>query len=120
MELLTIKKLKVFNKLKKIKHYRDFINKIDKDLELKLLSCHQNSNNKNLDGHSQKPLAPLVQALEGAKIPFDRIIRTPGSEREAPMIYLKVKTYNIISVYNAIEEAGFTVHVPEDQPQGDD
>lgn len=60
-------------------------------------------------------LTPLVQALEEYNIPFNRIIRTDGLGKEPPMIYLKVKTYNIISVHNAIEQAGFTVHVPEDE-----
>lgn len=60
-------------------------------------------------------LTPLVQALEELKVPFNRVIRTDGSGREPPMIYLKVKTYNIISVHSAIEKAGFSVHMPEEQ-----
>jgi acetoin utilization protein AcuB len=60
-------------------------------------------------------LTPLVQALEEYNIPFNRIIRTDGLGKEPPMIYLKVKTYNIISVHNAIEQAGFNVHVPKDE-----
>jgi acetoin utilization protein AcuB len=59
-------------------------------------------------------LTPLVQALDEFKIPFNRIIRTDGTGREPAMIYLKVKTYNIISVHSAIEQAGFKVHVPDD------
>lgn len=63
-------------------------------------------------------LTPLVQALEEYSIPFNRIIRTDGSGKEPAMIYLKVKTYNIISVHSAIEQAGFTVHIPDEQNDG--
>ena len=59
-------------------------------------------------------LTPLVQALEKAEIPFNRIIRTDGTGKEPSMIYLKVKTYNIISVHNALEDTGFKVHVHEE------
>ena len=60
-------------------------------------------------------LSGLVEALEEFRIPFSRIIRTDGTGNEPAMIYLKVKTYNIISVHSAIEKAGFKVHVPEEQ-----
>jgi acetoin utilization protein AcuB len=60
-------------------------------------------------------LTPLVETLENFKIPFNRIIRTDGSGKEPAMIYLQVRTYNIISVHKAIEQAGFKVHVPEDR-----
>lgn len=60
-------------------------------------------------------LSPLVQALEKDKILFNRVIRTDGSGKEPPMIYLQVRTYNIISVHRAIEKAGFAVHVDEAQ-----
>ncbi|MCL7487449.1 MAG: CBS domain-containing protein [Desulfobulbaceae bacterium] len=60
-------------------------------------------------------LTPLVETLENFKIPFNRIIRTDGSGKEPPMIYLQVRTYNIISVHKAVEQAGFRMHVPEDR-----
>lgn len=60
-------------------------------------------------------MSPLVQVLEKLKVPFNRIIRTDGTGKEPAMIYLKVKTYNIIAVHRAIEEAGFKVHVPDNQ-----
>ena len=56
-----------------------------------------------------QPLTPLVQALEESGIPFNRIILHEGMGDDPPMIYLKVKTYNIISCYSAIEQAGFAV-----------
>jgi len=59
-------------------------------------------------------LAPLILALDEFKIPFSRVIRTDGKGMEPPMIYLKVKTYNIIAVHTAIEKAGFRVHVPDE------
>lgn len=63
-------------------------------------------------------LTPLVHALEEINVPFTRLIRTDGTGREPAMIYLKVKTYNIISVHSAIEKAGFKVFVHEDQFDG--
>jgi acetoin utilization protein AcuB len=60
-------------------------------------------------------LTPLVLVLEEANIPFNRIIRTDGTGKDPAMIYLRVKTYNIISVHSALEQAGFKVHVPENQ-----
>lgn len=62
-----------------------------------------------------QPLSSLVQVLEENKIPFNRIIRTDGSGTEPPRIYLRVKTYNVIAVHHAIEEAGFKVHTPENE-----
>ncbi len=66
----------------------------------------------------EQSLSPLLRALEDFKIPFNRIIRTDGDGKEPAMIYLKVKTYNIISVHSAIEQAGFKVHVPRDSFEG--
>jgi len=60
-------------------------------------------------------LTRLVQTLEEHKIPFNRVIRTDGSGKEPAMIYVQVRTYNIISVHAAIEEAGFRVHVLDEQ-----
>ena len=60
-------------------------------------------------------LTPLVHALEEINVPFTRLIRTDGTGKEPAMIYLKVRTYNIISVHSAIEKAGFKVFVHEDQ-----
>jgi len=60
-------------------------------------------------------LTPLVHALEEINVPFTRLIRTDGTGKEPAMIYLKVKTYNILSVHSAIEKAGFKVFVHEDQ-----
>ena len=60
-------------------------------------------------------LTPLVHALEEINVPFTRLIRTDGTGKEPAMIYLKVKTYNIISVHSAIEKAGFKVFVHEEQ-----
>lgn len=60
-------------------------------------------------------MTPLVRVLEELNVPFNRIIRTDGTGKEPAMIYLKVKTYNIISVHSAIEKAGFKVHVPDGQ-----
>lgn len=62
-----------------------------------------------------QPLSSLVRVLEENKIPFNRIIRTDGSGKEPPRIYLRVKTYNVLAVHNAVEQAGFNVHVPEEQ-----
>jgi len=60
-------------------------------------------------------LTPLVHALEEINVPFTRLIKTDGTGKEPAMIYLKVRTYNIISVHSAIEKAGFKVFVDEDQ-----
>jgi len=59
-------------------------------------------------------LTPLVHALEEINVPFTRLIRTDGTGREPAMIYLKVRTYNIIAVHGAIEKAGFKVFVNDD------
>ena len=44
---------------------------------------------------------------------FTRLVRVEGSEKRKAMIYLRINTYNIRSVYKALEAEGFTVHVPE-------
>jgi acetoin utilization protein AcuB len=65
--------------------------------------------------YPDQSLTPLVHALEEINVPFTRLIRTDGTGKEPAMIYLKVRTYNIISVHSAIEKAGFKVFVHEDQ-----
>lgn len=70
-----------------------------------------------IDTNEANSLSRLVQALERKKIAFTRLIRSPGkgdnSSREPAIIYLRVNTFNLSAVHRIVEEAGFTVQVPD-------
>ncbi|MGV1098668.1 CBS domain-containing protein [Thiovibrio sp. JS02] len=56
----------------------------------------------------RKPLSRIAKVLEEHDIRFTRLIRTEGGEGKAEKIYLRVNTFNISAVHNALREAGFT------------
>ena len=66
------------------------------------------------DDGKGKPLTRIVHVLEEHDIRFTRLIRTSeGEEEDSPgKIYLRVHTYNISAVHNALKEAGFTTAIP--------
>ncbi len=61
---------------------------------------------------SSRSLNRLVKVLEETGVNFTRLIRTDGSGIEPAMIYLRINTFNVRSVYKTIEEVGFKVHHP--------
>ncbi|PIE59367.1 MAG: hypothetical protein CSA32_04435 [Desulfobulbus propionicus] len=61
-------------------------------------------------------LSKIARIMEEHHVDFSRLIRSKGGDKEPPMIYLRINTYNIRAVHKAIEEAGFTLHVPKIQP----
>ncbi|MEJ2033952.1 MAG: CBS domain-containing protein [Deltaproteobacteria bacterium] len=56
-------------------------------------------------------LTRIVEVLEEHAIPFTRLVQSeePG---EAGILYLRVNTFNLRAVHNALQEAGLTVIVP--------
>jgi acetoin utilization protein AcuB len=65
------------------------------------------------DDNAPQVLSKLVKLLEEKQVEFTRLVRSDGSCKSKPMIYLRIKTYNVRSVYKTLEAAGFTIHVPE-------
>lgn len=65
------------------------------------------------DNGDPQALSKLVQLLEEKQVQFTRLVRSDGSCNSKAMIYLRIKTYNVRSVYKTLEAAGFTIHVPD-------
>ncbi len=61
----------------------------------------------------RKPLSRIAKVLEEHNIRFTRLIRTEAEGTAAERIYLRVNTYNISAVHQALGEAGFSVVLPE-------
>ncbi len=61
----------------------------------------------------RKPLSRIAKVLEEHNIRFTRLLRTEAEEGAAERIYLRVNTYNISAVHQALGEAGFSVVLPE-------
>jgi acetoin utilization protein AcuB len=61
----------------------------------------------------RKPLSRIAKVLEEHNIRFTRLIRTEAEESMPERIYLRVNTYNISAVHQALGEAGFSVVLPE-------
>ncbi|MFA7346115.1 MAG: CBS domain-containing protein [Desulfurivibrionaceae bacterium] len=61
----------------------------------------------------RKPLSRIAKVLEEHNIRFTRLIRTEAEESMPERIYLRVNTYNISAVHQALGEAGFAVVLPE-------
>ena len=64
------------------------------------------------DDGDPKALSRLVKVLVEKHFYFTRLVRKEATRRTKPMIFLRVNAYNIRSVHKALEEAGFTIHVP--------
>jgi acetoin utilization protein AcuB len=57
-------------------------------------------------------LTRIVEVLEEHAIPFTRLVRS-GEETGGPgIVYLRVNTFNLRAVHNALHEAGLAVIVP--------
>jgi acetoin utilization protein AcuB len=65
------------------------------------------------DNGDPQAMSKLVKVMEEKQIHFNRLVRTDGTGKSKAMIFLRIKTYNVRSVYKALEAAGFTIHVPE-------
>ncbi len=65
------------------------------------------------DNDDPQALSKLVKLLEEKQIQFTRLVRSDGSCQTRPMIFLRIKTYNVRSVYKTLDAAGFTIHIPE-------
>ena len=61
----------------------------------------------------RKPLSRIAKVLEEHNIRFTRLIRTEAENAMPERIYLRVNTYNISAVHQALGEAGFAVVLPE-------
>ncbi|MFP3983611.1 MAG: CBS domain-containing protein [Desulfurivibrionaceae bacterium] len=61
----------------------------------------------------RNPLSRIAAILEEHNIRFTRLIRTEAVDNKPDRIYLRVNTYNISAVHNALREAGITVVLPE-------
>lgn len=60
----------------------------------------------------RKPLSRIAKVLEEHNIRFTRLIRTEADESAPERIYLRVNTYNISAVHQALREAGFAMVLP--------
>jgi acetoin utilization protein AcuB len=65
------------------------------------------------DNEDPQALSKLVDIMEAKQVQFTRLVRTHGTCKSKAMIFLRINTYNVRSVYKALEAAGFTIHVPE-------
>lgn len=65
------------------------------------------------DNADPQALSKLVKILEEKEIPFTRLVRADGTCKSKAMIFVRINTYNVRSVYKALEAEGFTIHVPE-------
>jgi len=61
----------------------------------------------------RKPLSRIAKVLEEHSIRFTRLIRTEAEGNAPERIYLRVNTYNISAVHQALKEAGFALVLPE-------
>jgi acetoin utilization protein AcuB len=61
----------------------------------------------------RKPLSRIAKVLEEHNIRFTRLIRTEAEDAMPERIYLRVNTYNISAVHQALGEAGFALVLPE-------
>ncbi|MBA3004414.1 MAG: CBS domain-containing protein [Desulfurivibrio sp.] len=60
----------------------------------------------------RKPLSRIAKVLEEHNIRFTRLIRTEADDTAPERIYLRVNTYNISAVHQALREAGFSMVLP--------
>lgn len=61
----------------------------------------------------RKPLSRIAKVLEEHNIRFTRLIRTEAEGAAPERIYLRVNTYNISAVHQALGKAGFALVLPE-------
>ncbi len=69
------------------------------------------------DDGNPKPLSRIARVLEEHRIRFTRLIRKDKDDaQDKATIYLRVNTYNLSAVRNALDEAGFHVTIPTITP----
>ena len=69
------------------------------------------------DDGNPKPLTRISRVLEEHRIRFTRLIRKDKDDAlDKATIYLRVNTYNLSAVRNALKEAGFNVTIPTITP----
>lgn len=69
------------------------------------------------DDGNPKPLTRISRVLEEHRIRFTRLIRKDKDDaQDNATIYLRVNTYNLSAVRNALKEAGFNVTIPTITP----
>lgn len=66
------------------------------------------------DTGDPQAMSKLVRVMEERQVSFTRLVRSDGGSTSKPMIFLRINTYNVRSVYKALEAAGFTINVPEE------
>lgn len=66
------------------------------------------------DTGDPQAMSKLVRVMEEKQVSFTRLVRSDGGSTSKPMIFLRINTYNVRSVYKALEAAGFTINVPEE------
>jgi len=66
------------------------------------------------DNGDPQAMSKLVRVMEEKQVSFTRLVRSDGGSTSKPMIFLRINTYNVRSVYKALEAAGFTINVPEE------
>jgi acetoin utilization protein AcuB len=66
------------------------------------------------DNGDPQAMSKLVRVMEEKHVSFTRLVRSDGGSTSKPMIFLRINTYNVRSVYKALEAAGFTINVPEE------
>lgn len=66
------------------------------------------------DNGDPQAMSKLVRVMEEKQVSFTRLVRSDGGSKSKPMIFLRINTYNVRSVYKALEAAGFTINVPEE------
>jgi len=65
------------------------------------------------DNEDPQALSKLVKIMEEKQVQFTRLVRTDGTCKSRAMIFLRINTYNVRSVYKALEAGGFTIHIPD-------
>ncbi len=65
------------------------------------------------DDGRPKMLTRLTEALEAGRIPFTRLLRTGDPDDGSGLIYVRIHTYNLNGVHQALAAAGFRPVNPE-------
>lgn len=59
------------------------------------------------DDGNPRPLTRIVRLLEERDIHFNRLVRSQAPDTGEKIIYIRVQTYNISTVHQALQQAGF-------------
>jgi len=64
------------------------------------------------DDGQPKPLTRITGVLEASRIPFTRLLRTGEPGQGSGLIYVRIHTYNLSAVHQALTAAGFKTATP--------